>query len=144
MEKDNCFPHALQAWDLSWRFSVPLTTLYRSFDFTDSGIRLLLDGQPHATTNYLRKSQFLSLHGKIDGKYEFTQLLMLNTDNSVSGFYWYPKVGKLIDFEGKRSPDGSTLELQEDGGRFVIQLSTEGLTGVWYNAQGQEFPIVFH
>ncbi len=143
VEKDHCFPHVIQMFDISWACGIKVKDLYAK-DFTSYGKALIREGKPDNTMHFDTKESLMTLHGKIDNKYPFTMYLHINNDNSIGGAYWYDKFGKLVDFNGKRVSD-SKIELTEEGGKFVLTtVGTGEILGSWYNKEGKPLPITFY
>lgn len=143
VEKDQCFPHVIQAHDISWVGGIKIKDLYSS-DFTAYGKSLVKEGKADNSKHFNSKESVMTLHGKIDAKYPFTMYLRINDDNSIGGAYWYDKFGKLVDFKGSRVSD-TKIELIEEGGKFVLTiLNTGEISGNWYNKEGRPLPIIFY
>jgi len=142
VEKDRCFPHVIQAMDISWKCEIETKKLWDS-DFTLFGKNLLRKNIQDKSLHYIQKVNLMTIHGKIDNKYSFNMFLRINNDNSIGGLYWYTKFGKLLDFSGKKVAH-NRIELNESGGKFDLILNDDGsITGTWFNNQGKSFPIIF-
>lgn len=140
VEKDRCFPHVIQAHDVSWSCEVPFKKLY-SDDLSEAGKTLLVEKQPFkSTTSHLNK-EVITLHGKIDGKYSFNMYLERSGD-LIRAEYWYTKFGNVIDLGGEITEHG--IELQEADGKFIISLNSNNtLSGAWYDKDEKAHPITF-
>ncbi|HTO17280.1 MAG TPA: hypothetical protein VLZ83_16060 [Edaphocola sp.] len=142
VEKDRCFPHAMQAFDIGWNCQIKIDDLYKS-DFSTYGHNLLKEMVSDNSMHYIDKVNNMTLHGKIDNKYPFCMYLRLNSDNSIGGLYWYSKKGVLIDFSGTKTSNNK-IELTEKGGKFKLDLQENGsISGDWINSGGKLFSIKF-
>lgn len=143
VEKDRCFPHVIQAFDINWSSTIQIKDLFSS-DYTVYGKNLLKQSLPDKSKHYDQKKSVMTLHGKIDDKYPFAMYLRLNDDNSIGGYYWYNKFGDLVNFSGKRLSE-KQIELTEDGGKFILSINDSGeISGAWENKLGKSMPIKFY
>ncbi|MDC1107007.1 hypothetical protein OAT16_09895 [Prolixibacteraceae bacterium] len=142
LEKDRCFPHVIQCYDINWTAIVKISDLYDS-DLTTLGKKLLEDKSPVRTNLYPLNAAKMSIHGKIDHKYDFTMVLD-GYESYLSGKYWYDKNGELIAITVKRVAPNK-IEVKESGGSFLFNINYDGtLSGHWTNAKGKPFPIDFN
>lgn len=142
VEKDRCFPHAMQALDIGWATTIQIKDFWRG-DFKVYGKKLLEEKIADHSLHYNEKEEEMVLHGKIDGKYSFCMSLRINDDNSIYGSYWYKKNGNLIDLKGKNIPNNKIV-ITEDNGKFDLTLNENGsISGNWINNRGKAFPIKF-
>jgi hypothetical protein len=144
IEKDRCFPHVIQARDINWSLEIMIKELFSS-DFTGYGKNIIKNQiQDISKSNKLEVDNIFILHGRIGDKYPFTIYFRTYLDNSLSGYYWYDKFGKLIEIKGSIG-DNNKITLVEKDGIFNLNLnSKQGFIGVWTDKNERSFDISFY
>lgn len=139
VEKDRCFPHVIQAFDISWSSEIKIEALFDQ-DFTLLG-KNLLETKIQDFSKVQTFQDYALVYGKIGDKYPFTMYLRKYSDG-LDGYYWYNKFGKVIRVKGTHKSDEITLK--EASGMFILKFNEQGIAGEWKDNAGKSYAISFY
>lgn len=140
LHTERCSNHATRALDDVGDVDTSLSAADLTKWLTPYGKALVL-GQGDAPPPASVFGQLL--RGKVGSAAVTLQLDLVNSDDSLSGRYFYERYARVIPLQGKRSGNTLTLTEEADGKKAELTLTVRGdsITGHW-QGNGKTLPVV--